>query len=460
MATTTETPTADLDKVIGRIQKLLSRTKDNAGTTEHEADTALKMAQELALKHNLDMAAIEASGPSSITNPDNERVKEAMTGKAMYKWQRQLAKYVAEANFCYHLIRERNEWQPPMYELDEEWLDDKGKPTGDAAGMSKRISGPDRKKLDSYDKIQMYYRATDGRYKKVFTHIFVGRKGNVVTAQLMYQYLTATIEDLAFTEMNLTNAQRLSRSAMSWKEGCADRLCERLASRRRDLMAAHDAKVKADEAERQAARERAAKAKAAATPKQLNPSRAGEAAAAMDNLARGSFDLSDTADAPEEAERPVVDDTAEPWVPEGDVAPEPEESNALVLASVYDASEREANYEIAHGLEPGTLARWRREREEADLKRAEEQANQTVEEVEQPVKQETERQRKARERREAEEAEKRRRRWARESEADARREAREWAKRDHSAYRMGAQKGADIGIDTQIAKGTEAKKLK
>lgn len=444
--------TADIDKVVARIQKLLSRTKDGSGTTEAEADTALKMAQELAMRHNLDMAAIEASASSSNANAPVERVKDELKGRAMYKWQRQLAKYVAEANFCYHLVHQRSEWQADRYVPDKHLVAARGKSVDE---FPKSLTQSEYWELPWEE--QQFFNLISGRYKTTNKHIFVGRKSNVITAQLMFQYLTQTIEDLVVKEMDLTNAERLSRSAMSWKEGAGDRLCERLAARRKDLIAKHDARVQAEEADRKAAVEKA-RQEAANKPKGLPANHETEVKAAYASAADQAFDLTDQDQGPSEPDRPEVEDE-EPWTPEGEEALVPETGTALVLASVYDENERDANYELAHNLEPGSLAKWKREREEAQRKAAEEVAEEVIEDVEQPVKQETERQRKARIAREEREYQANRRRWAREDAAQARREAREYAKRDHRAYRAGAEKGKDIGLDLQVNAGKEAKKL-
>lgn len=404
----------DIDKVIDKIQKLLARTKDNRGATEAEADTAMKLAQELMAKHNLDMAAVEAaSGPS--TSDGATRVKEQMQGRAMYKWQQQLARYVAEANFCYHLIK-----------VDEQYI--AGRYNNDG-----------------------YYICGHFRTKK--SHVYVGRRANVITAQLMYQYLTQTIEDLVPIE---SNAKRLSRSAMSWKEGCADRLCERLAQRRQDLIDEHDARVKAE----QEAIRKEAEAKYAASPKELTPNRDAQARHVEAVMGSDACDATGMGSVPEDVEQPEVD-TDDTWSP-SDVETELEAPTgmAMVLASVYDQEEHDANWEMAHGWEPGTLARWRAEQEERERQEAEEEAKAEMESAEEPVKVETERQRMARERREAREHEKWRRRWARESKAQARREAREWAKRDHAAYQAGATAGINIGLDTQVSAKSRAKQLK
>lgn len=445
----TETTQSDVDKVIARIQKLLSRTKTERGTTEAEADTAMKMAQELMAKHNLDMAVVEAASASKEGATAVERVKEQIKGRAMYKWQRQLAKYVAEANFCYHLIKTDQQWVNAYYKLDKDApADNEGKP------LAKTLTREEWSALPYV--YEQHYTRVEGRYKTTHSHIFVGRKSNVITAQLMYQYLTQTIEDLVPIE---DNNQRLSRSAMSWKEGCADRLCERLAKRRRDLISAHDARVKQEQADREAEnKQRAEDARKAAAnkPKPLAPHHESEVKAAFEGASAGAYDRVGTAEEAEETERPEVDESDAPWVPQGEEVPEPEAGTALVLASVYDESEREANWEIAHGWEPGSLAKWRAEREEEKRKRAEEEAKAEVDEVEKPVKEETERQRRARERREQQELLKQRRRWAREDEAAWRREQREMERRDHNAYKAGLRKGDDIGIDTQISRNSDS----
>jgi hypothetical protein len=348
------------------------------------------------------------------------------------------------------LIKTDQTWVETTYRLDKnaDPLDDDGKP------LAKTISIAEWNALPYH--LDNRYSRVPARIKTTHSHIFVGRKANVITAQLMYQYLTQTIEDLVPIT---NNNERLSRSAMSWKEGCADRLCERLAKRRRDLIAAHDARVKQEQADREAEQKRRAeeaRAKAAAQPKPLPPHHESEVKAAF-TAAAGARDRVGMAEGAEEVERPEVDE-ADTWTPQGDAVTEPEAGTALVLASVYDEAERDANWELAHGYEPGTLARWRADREEAARRLAAAEAKAEVEEVEKPVKEETERQRKARERREQQELLKQRRRWAREDERAWRREQREMQRRDHDAYMAGHRKGEDIGLDTQIARNSDSTK--
>lgn len=298
---------SEIDKVIARVQKMLSRTKDGSGTTEAEADTALKMAQELMGKYNLDMAVIEAAqGPTSTVV---ERVKEQVTSKAMYKWQRQLAKYVAEANFCYYLLKAEHSYTTGWFELDEEW-----QTRPEAIGMEIRITGAQRNALASFDLRNMYTRAVDSRSKTTHSHVFVGRKANVITAQLMFQYLTQTIESLALVEMK--DEHHLSRSSFSWKEGCSDRICERLAERRKDLIEEHDARAKAfaDERKAEAQRKREEMSKVAKGLPAHHESEVKAQYEKLGNEARQGYSSEADEDEPE---RPEIDES-DIWTPSGE----------------------------------------------------------------------------------------------------------------------------------------------
>lgn len=486
---------ADLDKVVQKIQKLfeLAGRSGARGATEAEADTATRRAQELMARYNLDVAAIEAASREAADAGAASRVKEEQgrrTGKA---WQRQLAKYVAEAHFCYHLIR-----------VDKDWDDEA--------------------------------RSGHGGWRKKAVHVFVGRKANVVTAQMMFAYLVDAVEGLAppaepgadtrvvvdktywgtyrgdgysvravsgeevgrgvkvaFLRLDdnrgergevyetvgeavrrcvgfATNGYKFfnmgeASTSESFKKGCADRLCERLAQRRADLIATHDARVKQAEADARAEAERAAQARTRTLGADAGAEKAARGAAAraaVEGLAAEAR-RAPGPDGEAPAPRPEVDD--EDWAPpvSDDASADP--GAAMVLASVYDKSESEANYELAHDMEPGTLARWRRESEareaERAARRAEAEATATVDAAEEPVREETEKQRAARKRREAAEMVARRCRWAREDARESRKAEREYARVDHSAYRSGAKAGEKVGLDPQVGGRTdETKKLR
>jgi len=411
----------NIDAVIRKIQKLLSRTKDGRGATDEESDTAMKIVQGLMAKYNLDMATVDAAG-SSAEDMGAVRVEEKSASRARFKWQRELAKYVAEANFCLHIIRMES-----------------------------------RKGADGF-----IAWGSDGRRVKRAVHRFIGRKANVITTQLMFDYLCRAVED----NVPITDkGERFSRSASSWKEGCAAKLCERLALRRADLMAEHDAKVKAEEEAFYAAQAKARLQKRlGAGAREPTPEEIAE------EMKRGAYDRTGrkAQQPPADPDRPEV--VKDDWTPGAGAEPEPEveaqlPATALVLSSVYDEREHEANWEMAYGYEPGTLARRRAQREAEER---EEEQQRLIDEAEgkkepaaesEPEPVETQRQRQRRLAREAKEYEKKRRRWAREDERTLRKEMKEHARRDHSAFSAGMKKGEKIGLDPQVKARTNAKQL-
>ena len=50
--------------ILSKLQKILSRADTSRGATEAEAQNAMAAAQRLAIQHNLDLAAVMASGPA------------------------------------------------------------------------------------------------------------------------------------------------------------------------------------------------------------------------------------------------------------------------------------------------------------------------------------------------------------------------------------------------------------
>lgn len=168
------------ESIIKRIQHLLNL--GNKATNEHEAALAMSKAQELLAKYNLDMAVIEATAVEGGVEPVKEkRERTKIDRSAMYKWQRDLCKAICEANFCWY-------WTVDGLE-DEE-------------------------------------RVSNGRsYRhKVKRHLILGKESNVIAVTYMYGWLADTIESL----LPYTGSLRNSKSAISWKEGCAERLAERI----------------------------------------------------------------------------------------------------------------------------------------------------------------------------------------------------------------------------------------
>jgi hypothetical protein len=172
------------ETVIRRIQLLLqmaNRKEDN----EAEAESAMALAQKLLAANNLEYAMVMATHVKggTVAAPEEQREKTKISRSAQYQWQRDLWKALAEANFCWHSIIEVFEGK-------------RGK----------------------------------GRVSKVPVkrHMVIGRVSNVVAVRLMGEYLEDTIERLVVTTAGFSPLTRMSRSACSWKAGCAARLEERI----------------------------------------------------------------------------------------------------------------------------------------------------------------------------------------------------------------------------------------
>jgi hypothetical protein len=204
MMTTTQEPVSA--KIVLRLQKLLAIADKASGASETEMELAMAKAQELLAEHNITMANVFASGGTDDEKREKTEIKlNHGNGRgAMYLYQHRLMKAIAEANFCVHFIRT----------TDKKWT---GK------------------------------RYTAG----IKMHVLLGRESNVIACRLMFEYLNETMERIV--PIN-SNAERLSRSAISWKEGCSDRLVTRIKRQAMD-------RLRKDREEREAkAKEAAARA--------------------------------------------------------------------------------------------------------------------------------------------------------------------------------------------------------
>jgi hypothetical protein len=171
---TTETQQAIDPKVVDRIRKMLNLSRDG-GATEAEAAAALEAARKTMEKYNLTLAEVEAAG----TPGEAKRTRSASQGRAQYEFQRKLMETCAQVNYCAVLVQHsyRKGRQIP-------------------AGFA-----------------------------------LIGREVNVIATRELFDYLNATVERLAFDYVGRDNRQRLSRTAVNFKIGCAERLRERLQSR-------------------------------------------------------------------------------------------------------------------------------------------------------------------------------------------------------------------------------------
>lgn len=172
------------ESVIRKIQLLFqmaARAKGNDGSSnEAEASAAMAKAQELLAKYNLDMATIQDAKVAGGSNTeDNEkREKTRLNRTAMYAWQQRMCKAIAEANFCWY-------WTRTVVEENK----------------------------------------VNHKMCSVKRHVILGREANVTAVTMMYDYLCEVIEG---NVPQRGTKDIVSRSANSWREGCADRLVSRI----------------------------------------------------------------------------------------------------------------------------------------------------------------------------------------------------------------------------------------
>jgi hypothetical protein len=179
------------EEVLERIKKLLKLAGNNPN--ENEASAAMAKAQELMVQHNLDAGAVErgASEPG-------KRAEEMVEG-GFYQYQQELWEAIARLNFC-------------MYWSQKEI----------------RERGPDG-----------YRRDKQGRISRTFRrHRLLGSKLNVATTVAMAQYMEGAIERLTREEFP---GRKLDNYVMSFRQGMAYRLCQKLRERRMDNLAKEQA---------------------------------------------------------------------------------------------------------------------------------------------------------------------------------------------------------------------------
>lgn len=185
------------DSIIRKIQLLFQmaqRKTNNDGTSnEAEAMAAMAKAQELLAQYNLDLNVVQEArveGGTAQAVPE-KRERQQFSRSAMYRWQQRLARAICEANFC---------WYWTVDTLD-----------------NKQVSGGSVR--------------TFAHNRHVKRHVILGRQGNAKVAEMMYEYLADTIERV----IPYQGRERLSRSANSWREGCAERLIERIEEKARKM---------------------------------------------------------------------------------------------------------------------------------------------------------------------------------------------------------------------------------
>lgn len=343
---------SDIDTVVNRIRKLMALTAER-GASEAEAALAAEHVQRLLAEHNLSMSSVEASGASS--GDDGKRVKEEGVGsRQVYKWQRELMSAVAKLNYCKAFAR--------LY----------------SRGWNRAAT------FDGYD--------------------LIGRASNVATTKAMFEYLLQTIERLARDDVK-DPTKYFTRYAHSFKEGCSDRLIERLEDKQEQILAEQEQKVKEE------------------TVRRRHPG------AASSNLP--AVVLRDVV----QTENDLNNDLDEGWAP-GTTA-----KNRETYERERDAEH--ANYEIKKnelvkaGYHPDVADYMSRGWSEA-------RAYEFVYPKEE--KPETDAQRAKRERRETND-------WYRERQ----RREREAARLDPTGYRKGRESGNNVGLDKQVDRSTRGR---
>jgi hypothetical protein len=341
------TPTnGSLEAIVTKIHKLLAFTVER-GASEHEAATATGHVQRLLAENNLSMATVEAAGGDA--GSAGKREKGNVNRRQVYRWQRELMAAIAKLNYCH---------------LTLNW----------------KCTRSSSKAFDGYE--------------------LIGRAANVATARGTFDYLTATIERLARDDVK-DASQYFTRYAHSFKEGCSDRLVERLRAKAEELAA--EAVAKRDAAAR-------------------NGAGNGRALITLDDVAQMEADLNN--------------DFLRGWAP-GTTAAARAKSEADQVQRKAERAAKKAQA-IADGV-PANVAEWMSYGYSREM--AEKMAGPSTD------KPETDAQRR---RREAQERRRSDTYWSR-YEA---RQAREAARLDPTGYRRGRDAGQDVGLDPQVRRGS------
>lgn len=181
---------------VGRVEKLLRLAGRN--TNEAEAASATAKAMEMLVQYNLDLSTVEREGAEA----GGARTQEKLVG-GFYQYERDLWMYVADLNFC-------------MYWSQSSWM-------------------PREKRDARSESYQSRHLRENVRRQQ---HRLVGRVVNVRATQVMAEYLLQAIERVCrdwLLERGQGDSPR-SRRAVSFREGVAERLCEKIYERRREML--------------------------------------------------------------------------------------------------------------------------------------------------------------------------------------------------------------------------------
>lgn len=191
------------------IQKIIKLLAVSSSTTfAEEAATAASMAQALMTQYNLDIASLEkASGVS-----EGKREKSSVDG-AFYKYTRDLYATVARLNFCTHWIAE----EVRMKKHGTIW---------------KQMGSP-----------------PEGRKHTVKVHRLIGRTVNIASTRVMCEYLVQAIERILKEHIEANMGEDFSSNyKMSFREGAAQNLVDRIEEQRAKEEAERQRKAREEKA--------------------------------------------------------------------------------------------------------------------------------------------------------------------------------------------------------------------
>lgn len=208
---TNEEITEEQRRGLDTVEKLLRLAGKNPN--EHEAAAATAKAMAMLADLNLTLASVDETGEGG-----GRRAEEKLVG-GFYEFERDLWERIGELNFC--IVWHQKSW------VKRERMDAK----------AQRI-------LDPYRRTHILR----GQFK------IIGRVHNIMATKAMAEYLLGTIERLTRERLHETgvtervNTQLRSRWAVSFREGIAAAVAEKLWDRRQEQIA--DERREAREAER------------------------------------------------------------------------------------------------------------------------------------------------------------------------------------------------------------------
>lgn len=159
------------EAVLEKADKMFALAKST--TSEHEAETAMRLGLQLLEDHNLDMAIIDQkSGAKAAGREDKKQ------SGGLYQWQRDLWSAVADLNMCRY-------WS--------------------TKGLTRGSK---------------------------YEHRVLGSKVNVTSTRIMAEYLQGAVDRMAKDWSRANGVNFFARESLAYKEGVAKRLVDRLKAAR------------------------------------------------------------------------------------------------------------------------------------------------------------------------------------------------------------------------------------